>query len=119
MKCEHEDCGYDKRVWLQINDEPAKVAKHPYCKHCGVVKNLSEDRAVRIGYFMNVLSAMSKLSREKFITDSQIRLISKDLTDMDDFEDKYWMRRSIQEDLFVKIVKRYSSLSEQCIKSFL
>lgn len=119
MNCTHEDCGYNERVWLPINDEPAEVAKHPYCKHCGAVKNLSNDRAIKIGYFMNALLAMSKLSREKVITDVQIRLVSKDLNNVDDFEDRYWMRRSIQENLFVKIVKRYSSLSEPYIKSFL
>jgi hypothetical protein len=120
MKCEHEDCGYDERVWLPINDEPADIVRHPYCRHCGVVRNLSVDRAVGVGYFMNVLSSVKKLTRkEKLVTDTQIRLISKELMDMEDFEDKYWMNGSSQEDLFIKTVKKYCNLSESYIRSFL
>jgi len=120
MKCVHENCGYNERVWLPINNEPAGTLRHPYCKHCGVVKNLSSDRAVGIGYFMNALSSMKRLNRkEKLVTDTQIRLISKELMGIDDFEDKYWMRGTAQEDLFIKIVKKYCNLSEAYIKSFL
>ena len=117
MKCDHEDCGSDKKVWLPINDESALMARHPYCKHCGAVRNLSGDRATGIGYFTNVLSSMKR--KGKIVTDSQIRLISKELIEMDDFEDKYWMRGSIQENLFIKTVKKYCNLSKACIRSFL
>lgn len=120
MKCIHEDCGYDKMVWLPINNEPADTLRHPYCKHCGAVRNLSRDRAVGTGYFMNALSSMKKLTRkEKLITDTQIRLIYKELIEINDFDDKYWMRGTIQEDLFIKTVKKYCNLSEAYIKSFL
>ena len=120
MKCVHEDCGYDERLWLPINDEPANTVKHPYCKHCGVVRNLSVDRAVGVGYFMNVLSSMKRANRkEKLITDVQVRLISKELIGMDDFEDVYWIRGSSQEDLFIKTVRKYCNLSESYIRSFL
>ena len=120
MKCEHEDCGHDERVWLPINNEPAGTLRHPYCKHCGVVKNLSSDRAVGIGYFMNALSSMKRLNRkEKLVTDTQIRLISKELMGIDDFEDKYWIRGSSQEDLFIKTVRKHCNLSESYIRSFL
>ena len=120
MKCKHEDCGYDERVWLPINDGPADTVRHPYCKHCGVVRNLSRDRAVGTGYFMNALSSMKRLNRkEKLITDTQIRLISKELIDRENFEDKYWMRGSAQEEMFIKTVRKYCNLSEAYIKSFL
>lgn len=120
MKCVHEDCGHDERVWLPINDESADTVRHPYCKRCGAVRNLSGDRAVGTGYFMNVLSSMKRLNRkEKLVTDTQIRLISKELIDIDDFEDKYWMRGTAQEEMFVKVVKKYCNLSEGYIKSFL
>ena len=65
MKCVHENCGYNERVWLPINDEPANTIKHPYCKHCGVVRNLSNGRVVGTGYFMNTPSSMKKISRRK------------------------------------------------------
>ena len=119
MKHEHQDCGYDERVWLPINDEPVDTVRHPYCKHCGVVRNLSGDRAVGIGYFMNVLSSMKISNKKKILTDSQIRLISKELTNMEDFEDKYWMRGDAQEELFVKTVRKYCNLSEFYIRSLL
>jgi len=120
MKCKHEDCGHDEMVWLPVNTEPADTARHPYCRHCGVVRNLSADRAVGIGYFINALSSMKKLTRkEKLITDAQVRLISKELMGLEDFEDVYWVRGSSQEDLFIKTVKKYCNLSEAYIKSFL
>jgi len=120
MKCVHEDCGYDERLWLPINDESAGTVRHPYCKHCGVVRNLSVDRAVGVGYFMNVLSSMKRLNRkEKLITDVQVRLISKELMGLEDFEDVYWVRGSSQEDLFIKTVRKYCNLSEAYIRSFL
>lgn len=119
MKCKHEDCGYDKRVWLPINNEPADTARHPYCKRCGAVKNLSMDRAVGTGYFMNVLSSMKISNGKKILTNTQIRLISKELMGIDDFEDKYWIRGSAQEKSFIKTVKKYCNLSEVYIKSFL
>jgi hypothetical protein len=117
MDHEHEDCGSNERVWLPINDESATVARHPYCKHCGVVRNLSRDRATGIGYFMNVLALMKR--KGKAVTNSQIRLISKELMEMDDFEDKYWMKKSIQENIFIKTVKKYCNFSQNYIQSFL
>jgi len=119
MGCEHEDCEYEKRVWLPINGDVSETTKHPFCKHCGAVKNLSRDRAKDIGYFMNVLSSMKYSNRKKIITDVQIRLISKELMDVDDFNDKYWMRRSIQEALFISAVNKYCNLSQNYIESFL
>jgi hypothetical protein len=120
MKCVHEDCGYDEKVWLPINNGAADTVRHPYCKHCGAVKNLSRDRAVGTGYFMNVLSSMKKLNcGEKLITDAQIRLISKELMNMDNFDDRYWMRGTGQEEMFTKTVKKYCNLSAGYIKSFL
>jgi len=63
---------------------------------------------------------MKRLNRkEKLITDTQIRLISKELIDRENFEDKYWMRGSAQEEMFIKTVRKYCNLSEAYIKSFL
>lgn len=120
MKCEHKDCGKGTRVWLPIDEETAYTVRHPYCKYCGVVKNLSDDRPIGIGHFMNVLSSMKKAHRRnKLITDAQIRLIYKDLMNTHDFEDIYWMKKSIQKDLFIKTVKKYCSLPDVYIRSFL
>jgi dsDNA-specific endonuclease/ATPase MutS2 len=119
MICTHEDCEYEKRVWLPINTDASETLKHPFCKHCGAVRNLSRDRATDLGYFMNILSLMKRSNRKKIITDVQIRLISKELMGVDDFNDKYWMRRSIQEALFISAVNKYCKLSQNYIKSFL
>jgi hypothetical protein len=39
--------------------------------------------------------------------------------EMDDFEDKYWMKKSIQENIFIKTVKKYCNFSQNYIQSFL
>jgi len=118
MACRHEDCRYDERGWLPIDSEVANTVRHPHCKHCGTVRNLFGDSAVGMGYFMNVLSSMKRRGG-KVIADSQIRLISKKLMSMDDFEDRYWMRRSIQEEVFINTVSKYCNFSQNYIKSFL
>ena len=82
---------------------------------CGSIKNLSSERPREIGYYMNAISYLSKKIK---ISQSQVRLISQDL-DRLELGDKYTIDRYTQEQLFIKIVKKYTNVSEQLIKSAL
>ena len=61
---------------------------------------------------MNILSQLS-------MTKVQTRLIAKDMENHGDFEDGFSISSFIQEQIFVNIVKKYSSLSEHTIKGAL
>jgi hypothetical protein len=107
-------CGNIQKVWLPYEDRGHMkgLKSHPYCLLCGVVKNLSSDRAKPIGYYMNILSNLP-------ITKVQTRLIAKDLEGLGDFDDVFSISSFMQELLFINIVKKYSGLSEQTIKGTL
>jgi hypothetical protein len=104
--------------WLPMQN--GIIKQHPYCGNCGTVKNVSSDKGKNIGYFVNCLSKMKKdLGKKRYkISDAQIRLILKELTEMDGFSDTYWMTFSRQREIFVSVVKKYIKISRQTIESF-
>lgn len=119
MGCIHESCGNIDKVWLQfvIDDRINGLKPHPYCIHCGAVKNISTDKPKTAAYYINLLS---KIDRQVFkLTKVQIRLIVKELESIKNFEDVYSMRRDIQEKIFIKVVKNYCNMSEKYITSIL
>jgi hypothetical protein len=114
--CKHESCGAAEKVWLPYEFEGRSrgLKPHPYCIHCGVLKNISSssaDRAKPLGYYTNILARLG-------ITKVQIRLIVKELERMN-FDDIYSMTRSEQEGLFIRGVKKYSKVPEDTIRAFL
>lgn len=119
MNCVHESCGNPDRVWLPFEmDGLNKGLKlHPYCVRCGIVKNISSDRARRTGYYINALSRLGR--RTGGITKVQMRLIVKELEGSDGFEDSYSMTGHTQKDIFIYTVKKYCNLSEHLISSML
>jgi len=116
MKCEHKSCGSKEKVWLPYILRKAEygLKSHPYCVHCGAVKNISTDMPKRIGYYINVLSEIRKSFR---ISDAQVRLIVNELSSKEDFEDPYWTTGFAQEKMFLASLKKYCNLSETAIKS--
>ena len=74
IRCKHESCGAEEKVWLpyEFVGRSKGLKPHPYCIHCGVVKNISPDRAKPLGYYVNELAKMP-------ITKLQMRLIIKEL----------------------------------------
>ncbi|MDD5474851.1 MAG: hypothetical protein PHU34_12020 [Candidatus Methanoperedens sp.] len=88
------------------------LKSHPYCIKCGAVKNISSDRAKPSGYFMNILSHLP-------VTKVQVRLIAKDIEELGDFDDGFSISSFLQEQIFINLVKKYSSLSEFTIKGAL
>jgi len=114
MSCDHKLCGNIQKVWLpyEVRGHMKGLKSHPYCLLCGAVKNISSDRAKPLGYFMNILSNLP-------VTKVQTRLIAKDLEDLGDFEDAFSISSFIQEQIFINVVKKYSSLPEHTIKGAL
>lgn len=99
--CKHESCGVAENIWLphQYDGLSRGLKSHPYCIHCGVVKNISTDRAKPMGYYTNRLARMP-------ITKVQVRLIVKELESID-FDDHYFFTRSDQEKIFNRVVQKY------------
>ena len=99
--CKHESCGVTENIWLPYEYEGLSrgLKPHPYCIHCGMVKNISSDRAKPMGYYTNMLARMS-------ITKVQMRLIVKELERIY-FDDPYSLTRFDQEKVFNHVVQKY------------
>jgi hypothetical protein len=119
LKCNHHDCGNSEKVWLPyvVGEHSYALISHPFCTECGMVKNISPDRAVGIGYFINVLS---RIDEHLKIPGSSVRmrLAVKDLEKIEDFEDKYSMSKFAQERVFISIIKKYYHIHEGTIQQF-
>lgn len=111
MSCSHKICGNTQKIWLpyEFRGLLKGLKPHPYCLRCGSVRNISSDRAKPLGYFMNVLSNLA-------ITKVQMRLIAQDIEKIGDFDDDFSSSSFTQEQNFINIVKKYSSLPEHSIK---
>ena len=119
MDCIHESCGSIDKVWLPfvVDDRINGLKPHPYCIHCGAVKNISTDKPKKAAYYIN---SLSRIDKQVFkLTKVQMRLIVKELESIKDFEDVYSMTRCAQEKTFIRIVKNYCSISERYIASVL
>ncbi len=99
--CKHESCGATEKLWLpyEFEGRGRGMKPHSYCVHCGIVRNITSDRAKSMGYYTNKLARMS-------ITKVQIRLIIKELESMG-FDDAYFMTWSEQEQIFRSVVQKY------------
>lgn len=98
------------------------VAKlHPYCNKCGTVKNISSDKGKKISYFVATLSSLRKILERKGykISDAQIRLIVKELSEVEGFEDAWWMTFSRQKEIFISTVRKYVKVSRDVIEAVL
>ena len=117
IMCSHKSCGIEQRIWLPVrSDGKSEVVPHPWCVRCGMIKNISSDRAKRMGYWINILSSISDHFN---ITQAQKRLVVKELESYDGFDDVYSMTYSSQQKIFIEVVKKYFNLTEQTIYSFL
>jgi len=117
MTCPHKSCSHEENIWLPIENRlESEAALHPWCVHCGLIKNISDDRPKKIGHWMNILSRLSYYSS---ITQCQKRLVSRELESYKEFYDTYGVTGSAQKEMFVKIVKKYCSIGENNIDSFL
>ncbi len=124
--CSHISCNREQRIWLRKTIENhnfkktsstgiSDVALHPYCILCGIIKNISDDPSKKIGYWINILS---KITRDYNISQIQKRLVIQELEKNDSFEDLYSITGTAQKEFFVKIVKKHCGISEQIIDSY-
>jgi hypothetical protein len=114
--CSHEA---NKKDWTPMQNGIIKL--HPYCNKCGTVKNVSSDKGKKISYFVSSLSKLRGILEKKGyrISDVQIRLIIKELSEIDGFEDTWWITFSKQKEIFISVVKKYVKVSEEVIESIL
>ncbi|MCD6473975.1 MAG: hypothetical protein J7K47_03605 [Thermoplasmata archaeon] len=109
----HQSCGKEQRAWLPLPN--GSVAPHPWCVKCGVVKNLTEDRAKKMGYWMNLLA---EIASSFGISRAQRRLAALALQAYDGFDDMYSMTGEAQKKVFAKVIKKYFGISESVVYSF-
>ena len=115
--CSHKSCGSEEKIWLPVrNDGKSEMAPHPWCVRCGIIKNISCDKAKRKGHWLNILSF---ISHHFNVAQAQKRLVVKELESYDGFDDVYAMTYSSQQKIFVDAVKKYFRLREETIYYFL
>jgi hypothetical protein len=117
MNCDHVSCGCSDKIWLpyKYKGRERGLRPHPYCLKCGVVKRIGSDKPHGIGYYINLLSAINCISK---ITKVQMRMMSIEISDSC-IADTYAVDRSMQEALFIKIVKKYTNVREDELKKLL
>jgi hypothetical protein len=98
-------CGKEERVWFPTDDQRySSLEKHPWCKHCGLVENISDDRPKKIGYWMNLFSYICSLMP---VTQVQKRLIAKEIESSEVFQDMFGTFGSDQKIRFIQILSKY------------
>jgi len=119
-KHSHQSCGSSEREWLpyEVRGERLFLKLHPYCIHCGSVKNIGPDRPKGIGYYSNALSRMKEDFGKK-ISETVARLIMMKISSIQDFEDNFSMTRWAQERAFIQAVKDHTNLNEELIRGYL
>ena len=117
MECSHKSCSYEEKIWLPLEiSHNSEAALHPWCIHCGLIKNISDDHAHKAGYWINILSTLAKHYSLKQI---QKRLIIKEINLHEFFKDTYSITGSIQKKLFIRIIKKYCNINSRIIDSLI
>ncbi|AGK60054.1 hypothetical protein Asulf_00018 [Archaeoglobus sulfaticallidus PM70-1] len=116
MPCVHES---NKKDWMKTQNGIIKL--HPYCNKCGSVGNISSDRGKKIGYFLIALSRLRKILKDRGykVSEAQIRLIAKELSSIEDFDDTWWITFSRQKEIFISVVRKYIRVSTDLLESVL
>jgi len=116
--CNHKSCGREHQIWLPTNDDnqESDVNLHPWCVKCGLVKNISDDKPHKIGYWTNILS---RISLHFPLTKCQKRLVIKELESFECFNDMFGTTGSAQWRVFVKILQKYSDLRVNNYNSYI
>jgi hypothetical protein len=117
MKCEHVSCGASEKIWLPYTYKGRErgLKPHPYCTKCGLVNSVSSEKPRRTGYYINLVSDLNRFYK---VTQIQMRMISKEL-ESEITDDTYGLDRSMQDTVFIKIVKKYVSLPDKYLLELL
>ena len=73
---------------------------------------ITSDKGKRMGYYTNILARLG-------ITKVQIRQIVKELVRIMDFDDVYSATKTEQDDVFFRVVKKYSTVPEDKLRASL
>lgn len=114
-KCSHRSCGLEKQEWLPMYGSK-DVARHPWCVKCGQVKNITDDKTKKLGYWMNALAEIANYYSLKQV---QKRVISTELANHEEFNDTYGITGSYQKELFKSILNKYYKISSKVIDSII
>jgi len=115
-KCSHQSCGREERVWYLTDiSSYSDIKQHPWCVHCGMIKNITDDRPHKIGYWMNKLGAIAKHCSLKRVN---TRMMSKEIEKHVVFDDTYGTTGSNQKMMFKKIIRKYCNINPKIIDSF-
>jgi hypothetical protein len=94
--------------------ERVPVQHKPFCKECGIIKNIGSDRARKLGYFATALGRLkNRIDKEHDrsvfsiakLTEAQVRFMIKRLEAVEGFDDPYSMTFRAQLELFERSVK--------------
>jgi len=116
-ECQHQNCGGREKIWMpySFRDRNRGLKPHPYCIHCGQVKNLSSERPRDVGYYLNLVASLGLRYK---IAKVQMRLIALEMA-REELADFYGMDRHQQEELFVNIVTRNLNVHERAVRALL
>ena len=78
------------------------------------MKNITEDKAKKIGYWINILSMLTNHYSLKQV---QKRGICMELANHEGFNDTYGVTGSYQKILFKNIIKKYSNIDSKIVDS--
>jgi len=131
LKCEHQICHPSQRLWVPMRvdrrgRELDKVKPHYYCLKCGAVEYKGPDKAKGYGYFANILGDIrryfeieAKKGSKMKITTAIMRLVLKEIEQIDDFSDRFSKPFSVQKAEFIRIMKKYfPSFAEDFFENF-
>ncbi len=112
------DCAHESREKDWVKAQNGVIKLHPYCNKCGTLKNVSSDRGKKIGYFVKTLSKIRKNLRAAGyrVSDAQVRLIMKELSEIDGFDDIWWITFTKQKEIFIRVVKEYINVSKEFLE---
>jgi hypothetical protein len=115
--CNHISSGKEDWIWVPISELHGKdIMSHPWCVNCGVIKNISDDRAHKLGYWINIFS---RLANHFSLTQVQKRIIAKELASNKIFNDIYSITESSQKEYFKNIIAKYCKINKNIIESFI
>ncbi len=105
--------------WFRVGDGD-RVARHPWCRDCGLVKGVSGGKPYDLGGLSNLLALLvDELEHDgRRVVKTQRRLVTKQLAAMEAGDPFAWSRNE-QHALLVALVATVTGQREQTVHSYL
>lgn len=115
----HVPASRDTWPWLPLSSG-GRVARHPYCRACGLVKFVGSNGALPAGGLHNLIARLGRLlsGTGMKITEAQRRLITRDI-EADRIHDVYGLSREQQGELLARIIGSRLGLVPEVVMSYL